>query len=42
MILLILAAAIAFGLAIAPAVRADRETHIFHGPRSGCVECEGK
>ena len=47
MILLVLALAVAFGLAIRPAVRADRadrsaEYHIFHGPNDGCMECEDK
>lgn len=46
-ILLVLVLAVAFGLAIVPAVRADRadrstEYHIFHGPASDCVECENK
>ena len=35
---------VGFGVAILPAMRADRddEFHIQHGPDSGCVECEGK
>lgn len=44
MILIIIAAAIAFGLAIAPAVRADRadSCHLMHGPNSNCRDCEEK
>lgn len=43
MIALILAAAVFAFLAIPRAVRADRaEYHLFHGPASDCIECEGK
>lgn len=35
---------IGFGVAILPAMRADRddELHLLHGPDSGCVECLDK
>jgi len=35
---------IGFAVAIPYARRLDRadEFHVMHGPRSGCVECEGK
>jgi hypothetical protein len=43
-ILLVLVLMVGFGVAILPAMRADREDeyHLMHGPNDGCVECEGK
>jgi hypothetical protein len=43
-ILLVLVLMVGFGVAILPAMRADREDdyHLMHGPDSGCLECEGK
>ncbi len=43
-ILICLVLLVGFGVAILPAMRADRadEYHLLHGPDSRCVECEGK
>ena len=43
-VLLCLVLMVGFGVAILPAMRADRadEWHLLHGPNDGCVECEGK
>ena len=43
-ILLCLVLLVGFGVAILPAMRADRydEWHLMHGPDSDCLECEGK
>jgi len=40
-ILLVLVLMVGFGVAILPAMRADRydEWHLMHGPDSGCAEC---
>lgn len=44
MILVVIALAVAFGLAIRPAIQADRmdQYHLMHGPNDGCRECLDK
>lgn len=39
-VLLCLVLVVGFGLAILPAIRADRGDHMLHRPESNCPECD--